>query len=110
MSQYLIIESRDPFESPDVSQMYALANDLSTEGNDVTVFLTQNGALATRSGAKAQGFTDLLNNPKIKVLVDDYSLGERGITESELSSGINIATMDQLIDSIVNESPKVVWH
>ena len=110
MSQYVIIESRDPFESPDVGQMYALAKDLSGEGNEVTVFLIQNGALATRSGAKVPGLADLLNKPNIKVLVDDYSLGERGILETELSSGINVASMDQLIDSIVNEGPKVVWH
>ncbi len=109
MSKYLFIESRDPFESPDVRQMYVLAGDLEKEGNDVTIFLIQNGVLATRSGAKADGIGKLISAGKVKVLADDYSLNERGIESQTMSSGISVATMDQLIDLIV-DGPKVVWH
>src|SRR2546430_9061984 len=46
--KYLIIESRDPFDSGDVPQLYAVAKSLRADGNDVTLFLVQNGVLAAR--------------------------------------------------------------
>ena len=41
MASYLLIESRDPFESNDVASVYELATGLIQEGNEVTVFLVQ---------------------------------------------------------------------
>ena len=45
MAQYLLIESRDPFESNDVGYYYDLAKGLVEGGNQVTLFLAQNGVL-----------------------------------------------------------------
>ena len=38
MAEYLLIESRDPFESNDVGCYYDLANGLVEGGNQVTLF------------------------------------------------------------------------
>ena len=48
MAQYLLIESRDPFESNEVGYYYDLAKGLVEGGNQVTVFLVQNGVLPAR--------------------------------------------------------------
>ena len=50
MAKYLLIESRDPFDSGDVGEFYELAAGLAQDGNEVTFFLVQNGVLpAARS-------------------------------------------------------------
>jgi len=41
MNRYLLIESRDPFESNDVSYFYNLAAGLAEEGSEVALFLVQ---------------------------------------------------------------------
>jgi len=111
MSKYLIIESRDPFESPDVGQMYQLAGELSQDGNDVTVFLIQNGVLAAREKSTGNALNKLISAGKIQVLADDYSLGERGIESKELGKGISISNIDNLVDlMLAADEPKLVWH
>ena len=45
MSNYVFIESRDPFESADTSFLADTAASLKKRGNNVTVFLVQNGVL-----------------------------------------------------------------
>ncbi len=54
MANYLLIESRDPFEARDVSYFYGLAADLAAQGDKVTLFLVQNGALASRKNARGE--------------------------------------------------------
>jgi len=51
MPQYVMVESRDPFER-DVPYFYNLARDLAAKGEKVTLFLVQNGALASRKNAR----------------------------------------------------------
>ena len=57
MAQYLLIESRDPFDSNDVGYSYGLARGLVEGRNEVTLFLVQNGVLAARrsEGGRARG-------------------------------------------------------
>jgi sulfur relay (sulfurtransferase) complex TusBCD TusD component (DsrE family) len=50
MANDLIIESRDPWESRDVDFVVSLASDLARAQHQVTLFLVQNGVLATRRG------------------------------------------------------------
>ena len=56
MAEYLLIESRDPFESNDVGYYYDLAKGLIEGGNEVTLFLAQNGVLSARPSAKSTPF------------------------------------------------------
>ena len=51
MAKYLLIESRDPFDSNDVANYYNLASGLAAAGNDVTLFLVQNGVFPARNSA-----------------------------------------------------------
>ena len=49
MAAYLLIESRDPFESKDVEYLYELSRGLLEAGNHVTLFLVQNAVFAARA-------------------------------------------------------------
>ncbi len=111
MSNYLLIESRDPFEYGDTRYMYSLAGDLAGKGNDVTLFLIQNGVLTTRPGVKDNPLDGLSKGAKsVKVLADEFSLRERGISQSSLSGGVKVSNVDNLVDLLVQEGTKAVWH
>ena len=108
MASYLLIESRDPFDSNDVASVYELATGLIREGNEVTVFLVQNGVLPARRSAKSQPLTGLAQIGA-EVLADDFSLRERGIKPERLAEGIGASALDTVIDHLANGS-KVIWH
>ena len=80
MGEYLLIESRDPFESNDVGYYCELARGLAEAGNQVTLFLVQNAVLAARPSAQAPQLRALVGTG-IKILAEDFALKERGITK-----------------------------
>ncbi len=108
MANYLLIESRDPFSSNDVSFVYDLAGDLKRAGNTVTVFLVQNGVLPARQGPKSEKLTALVKSG-VTVLADTFSLKERGIAQHRLVAGIQGADVDLVVDRLA-EGWKAIWH
>ena len=111
MSQYVLIESRDPFEYGDTLYMYDLAADLASKGNDVTLFLVQNGVLCARSGVKNNPVVGLRQKaPSVNLQADNFSLRERGISDSRLTDGVSVSNVDDLVDLLVNDAAKIVWH
>ena len=111
MAQYLLIESRDPFEFADANYMYDMAGDLSKNGNNVTLFLIQNGVFCARQNVKNNPVTSLRQKaPDVRVEVDDFSLRERGISTGGLETGITVSNVDNLVDRLVQSDTKIVWH
>jgi hypothetical protein len=108
MAKYLLIETRDPFESGDVVFCHDLARRLAAEGNQVTLYLVQNGVLPARPGARAAGLDELVQ-AGVEVLADDFSLRERGISAGRLQAGIKPSPLDVVIDGLA-EGCKVIWH
>ena len=108
MSKYLLIESRDPFESQDVQAFYELAASLARDRNEVTLFLVQNGVLGARAGEHASVFADL-RRAGVEILADDFSLRERGIRDGRLAPGVVPAAIDVVIDGL-GEGRKTLWH
>lgn len=109
MASYLLIEARDPFDSADSEQLYALAEGLADNGDEVTVYLVQNGVLPTRAAStKAEAIASLTG--KATVLADDFSLRERGIQSSELVDGVTPSDVDHLVDLMADNGRKVIWH
>jgi len=108
MSRYLLIESLDPFESNDTARYWELAADLARERNDVTLFLVQNGALAARKSARAESLGRLVEQG-VEVLVDEFSLRERGIPDGQLAGGVRVAPLDVVVDRLA-EGWKTLWH
>jgi sulfur relay (sulfurtransferase) complex TusBCD TusD component (DsrE family) len=111
VARYVLIESRDPFEYGDANYMYDLAGDLAGKGNQVDLFLVQNGVLTTRKGVKDNPLAALRESaPSVKVSVDDFSLRERGISESSIVEGASVSNVDNLVDLLVQDGAKIVWH
>ena len=108
MAKYLLIETRDPFESSDVGFCHDLARRLTADGNQVILYLVQNGVLPARPGARAPGLAELVQ-AAVEVLADDFSLRERGISAGRLQAGIKSSPLDVVIDEM-GEGSKVIWH
>src|SRR5262245_45993940 len=88
MSNYLLIESRDPFESKSFAQRCELALTLLGEDTGVTVFLVENAVLGARAGAKANGL-EKLAKAGVRLFADEFALRERGI--GDLAAGVTSA-------------------
>ena len=109
MANYLIVETRDPFDSCDAEDLYTLAEGLAEEANEVAVFLAQNGVLPVRKSSSAGKRVAALAK-KTSVLADEFSLRERGIRDNELAKGVSPASIDTLVDLVVEGGRKVIWH
>jgi predicted peroxiredoxin len=108
MAKYLLIESRDPFDSNDVAAEYELAKALVKEGNEVTLLLVQNGVLPARPSARSAALADL-GKAGVEVLADDFSLRERGIAQDRLAAGVKSSPIDVVVEALA-EGRRVLWH
>jgi len=108
MRGYLLIESRDPFESTGAARTCELAIQLRAAGHDVALFLVQNGVLAVRSVAGSTELDKVLGT-KIEVLADDFSLRERGIAPASLSGGVKAAPIDSVVERMA-AGWNAIWH
>jgi sulfur relay (sulfurtransferase) complex TusBCD TusD component (DsrE family) len=108
MAKYMLIESRDPFDSNDVAFSYDFAGSLARAGHEVTLLLVQNGVLPARRGAKVEGLAGAVK-AGVRVLADDFSLHERGIPHARLTPGVEPAPIDVVIDHLA-EGHKTLWH
>lgn len=108
-SHYVFIESRDPFDSADTGFVADTATALRRRGRPVTVFLVQNGVLATRAAARGS-HVPRLAEAGVTVLADEFSLRERGIETTELGAGVHASPIDTLVDLLVQPGAKAVWH
>lgn len=108
MAKYLLIESRDPFDSNDVPNYYGLARDLAREGNEVTMFLVQNGVLPARPCARSEDLEHVVQSG-VRVLADEFSLRERGMPADGLVKGVNAAALDVVVDEL-EAGTKAMWH
>lgn len=105
--KYLLIESRDPFDSKEVDNDYELASDLAAAGNETTVFLVQNAVLAVRNGASNKGLHELIESGA-QVVCDEFSLRERGIYGDDVTKGVVIGPLEIVVEHLANQS-KTIW-
>lgn len=108
MAKYLLIESRDPFESNEVGYYYDLAADLARHGNEVTLFLVQNGVLPARSGVHSDLIAEVAQSGA-EILADDFSLRERAIPADALVPGVKASPLEVVVDQLA-EGRKALWH
>ena len=108
MAQYLIVNSRDLHEYSSGEYIQNLAGQLRQKGNDITLFLIENGVLAARKGNEIGKNLSNLAKQGTKVMAEDVSCRARGITE--LGEGISQANIDQLADLVIEGGTKVIWY
>ena len=109
MTNYLFIEARDPFASRDTEFLEQTAIVLKQRGHAVTVFLVQNGVLAARRNGR-DSYLNRLAGAGVTLLADEFSLSERGIHAADLHTGIQPSGMEALVDALVDENTKAIWH
>jgi predicted peroxiredoxin len=108
MSNYMLIESRDPFESNDAAYYFDLAATLAARGHKVTVFLVQNAVLVARPCGQSSRLQKL-REAGVEVLADDFSLKERGIATARLIREVTPAPIDAVVDGLA-AGHKTLWH
>ena len=109
MLNYLLIESRDPFESRDTQFVVDTATALKQRDNEVIVFLIQNGVLGARKNSRAPHLVELVK-AGVRLLADDFSLRERGIRPQELIPAIKESSIDALVDILASDNTRAIWH
>jgi sulfur relay (sulfurtransferase) complex TusBCD TusD component (DsrE family) len=109
VTNYIIIETRDPFESRDTQFVEQTATALKQRGHEVTVFLVQNGVLAARRHAR-EAYLRRLTQAGVNLMADDFSLCERGIQTAELQPGVLPASIESLVDALLQSNTKAIWH
>jgi sulfur relay protein TusB/DsrH len=108
MARYLIVDSRDLTEYTSGKYIQKVAGKLKEDGNEVTLFLIENGVIAARKGGEiGKNLTDL-SKRGATILADDVSCKARGV--AQLADGITQANVDQLADLITEGSDKVIWY
>ena len=108
MARYLIVNSRDLQEYSSGQYIQDLAGQLKQKGNDITLFLIENGVLAARKGNEVgKNLTDLTKQGT-KVMAEDVACRARGITE--MGEGITQANIDQLADLVIEGGTKIIWY
>ena len=108
MTHYLILESRDPYDSADWATMQEMVIDLKNNGNDVTLFLLQNGVLPARKDTAFEKHFAGLKALGVDILADFFALQERGIQDVVMS--VEKGSLDQLIQLCLTPNTKTIWH
>lgn len=108
MKKYTLIASRDTFESKEAEHYLDLAAELMNAGNDVTVFLVQNGVLNARASSGSARVSKLAE-AGVAVLADSFSLRERGISTDHLAVGVRAGEIDIVVDHLA-AGHKVMWN
>jgi sulfur relay (sulfurtransferase) complex TusBCD TusD component (DsrE family) len=107
VTSYLLFESQEPFESAEVPRHYELAAHLKRHGNQVTLFLVQNGVTAARRSARSDALAHLVD-AGVEILADNFSLKERGIAVSHLAAGVKAATLDDAVGQFA-DGRRTLW-
>ena len=105
-ADYILIASRDPYTHVAARRCYELAVQLVDEGSRVTLFLVQNGVLPARASGATRELARLARRG-VRVLADDFSLRERGI--SGLAKGVEPASLEAVIEAL-ERGARALWH
>lgn len=108
MSNYLFIQSQDPFTEVRCTAQFDLAARLAGAGHQVRLFLVQNGVSVARKGAASTAFDSLLGSG-VKVLADAFSLEQREIAAGQLNESVTGSQVDVVIEAML-AGDKVIWN
>jgi sulfur relay (sulfurtransferase) complex TusBCD TusD component (DsrE family) len=109
MAVYLLIETKNPLDGG--TYAFELGKQLKAERHDVTVFLLQDAVFAARQSFKAgAGLRKEARSQGLRVLADEVALRERGLVGDRVAKDVEVSTMDELVDLLMERSDKAIWH
>lgn len=108
MSDYLFIQSQDPFTEARTRHQYALASQLHDAGHNVRLLLVQNGVTAARQGAQCEDFDTLLAWG-VPVFADALSLQQRQISQKDIKPAVSVDSLETVVDALL-DGHKVIWN
>ncbi len=106
MTSLLLVLSKDPYttETPDL--VLDIGLNAREKGNDVTLYLVEDGVTAARKSEFGNKLTDA-QEKGIKIYADDKAMLSRSLV-NKLISGVEIKEIGTLLDFIM-DSDKVAW-
>lgn len=105
---HLLIESQGNWNGPNAGRFLEDAAVLAETGQQVTVFLVQDGVFAAVAGALP--VLDRLAALAVPVWVDDFSLAQRALSAERLAGAASVVGMDAVAGMLLSETCRVVWH
>jgi sulfur relay (sulfurtransferase) complex TusBCD TusD component (DsrE family) len=108
MTDYLLIQSRDPFESRSAAEFYDLAAGLVKSGSHVILFLIQDGVLPARECVESAALANTAD-AGVQILADNFSLHERGIAFDGLIPAVEAADVAAVVDGMAS-GRKSIWN
>jgi sulfur transfer complex TusBCD TusB component (DsrH family) len=109
MAKYLLIETKSPLEGGDYA--FDIGSQLRELQHDVTIYLLQDAVFAARRGF-ADGERLLAGAEKhgLRVVADHVSMRQRGLLDARVAKQVQPGDMDELVDLLMNQSNKAIWH
>lgn len=108
MTEHLLIESQGPWAGPGCSRFVEDALALAGLEHDVCLFLIQNGVVAAVPGA-VPPVSELVRSGGT-VVVDRFSLGQRGFDAGDLLPEVEVVEIDSLAERLLEPATRSVWH
>ncbi|MBL1116870.1 DsrE family protein [Streptomyces sp. 110] len=108
MNEYLLIESGGPPAGPGSHRFAGDAAQLVREGEDVALFLVENGVAGAVRGAMPE--LDALLRLGGRLWVDAFSLRRRAVDAGDLVPGARLVEMRDVARKLLSPAVRVVWH
>jgi predicted peroxiredoxin len=109
VAHYVLVETKSPLEGGRYA--FELGKQLRELRHDVTVYLLQDAVFAARKRFDAG--EQLLTEARaegLRVLADEISLRQRGLSQDRLSETVTVSNMDTLVHLLMERSDKAIWH
>lgn len=108
MSDYLFVQSQEPFTEARAKAQYDLAIRLAQAGHRVRMLLVQNGVSVARAGARCTAFDALSASPVI-LLAEKLSLRQREIEPDQLKREVQPGELELVVEAML-AGEKVIWN
>lgn len=109
MARYLLIETKDPLGGGEYA--FDIGRQLRDLNHDVTVYLLQDAVFAARRGfAAGEKLVGEAQKQGLRLLADRVSLRQRGLVDARLAKEVQPSDMEALVNLLMEQSDKVIWH
>jgi hypothetical protein len=108
MNRHLLIETQGPWAGRECASFVRDATTLAGGGHRTRLLLLQEGVLGAVPGALPELEGYLAADGEL--LVDRYSVAQRGLKKEQLVPEARLVDMDEIAGSVLDPVVKVVWH